>query len=329
MREQAFREYLISRGVSIQEIDSQIKIIRKIESDLRQKVPSWSLDDLNAVGIQEVFNTLMDQGENTVENLQTMARYAKAVKNDLMFVSVFEMLDGYEVMERLHKKVADFAGEDLRDMIFEDLPLPPLGLSRKGKAQYTYRIMHRMETIFEERTCREILRDSLRFLPDEYYQNDKKDYFDKCKGDMDQFLRLKRDKFVNTLIDHQSNGELFFGQEITADVIAFVKANPEMGCGVRVGDIVYETKIPYNTKAYLEETNPVVKRYHYCHCPWAKESLRKSTFKVSPIFCQCSAGFHKKRYEIIFDQPILAKVEKSVLAGDLICRMAIHLPIDG
>jgi len=236
------------------------------------------------------------------------------------------MLDGYEVMARLHEKVADFVGEDLRDMVFEDLPLPPLGLSRKEKAQYTYRIMHRMVTIFEEGTCREILRDSLRLLPDEDYQNDKLDYFNRCKGDIDRFLVFKREQFIEKLLDHQFRGELFFGQKISNEVIAFVKANPEIGGGVRVGSIIYITKIPYNTIAYLEETNPVMKRYHYCHCPWCKESLRKLTFTVSPVFCQCSAGFHKKPYEVIFNKPIHAEVEKSVLAGDLVCRMAITLP---
>jgi predicted hydrocarbon binding protein len=44
------------------------------------------------------------------------------------------------------------------------------------------------------------------------------------------------------------------------------------------------------------------------------------------MFCQCSAGFHKKPYEIIFGQPVKAEVLESVLKGDDICRFAIYLP---
>jgi hypothetical protein len=48
--------------------------------------------------------------------------------------------------------------------------------------------------------------------------------------------------------------------------------------------------------------------------------------RVSPTFCQCSAGFHKKSWEVIFGRPLKAEVVETVLAGDAWCKFAVHLP---
>jgi len=60
--------------------------------------------------------------------------------------------------------------------------------------------------------------------------------------------------------------------------------------------------------------------------PWAKESLRHGALTVAPMWCQCSAGFHKRPFEVIFGQPIHAEVLQNVLQGDPVCRFAIYLP---
>ena len=326
MQEIIFHDFLSSRGCSPEEIDRQVNIILKMETNLQKSVPSWTLEDLNSSSTQAAVNELIDNGENSPENLIVMLRYAKAIDNRDMFKTLFAMLDGYEAMDNLSKKLAEHVGDELRDTVFEDLPLPPLGLSKPDKARYTYRIMKRMGEIFDEQVCREILSDSLRDLPDAYYAECKTEFYEICKANIDQYLKFKGQKFIDTLRDHKQRGELFFGQEITDDVIDFVKGNPEMGGGIRSGDVIYETKIPYNTKAYLAEIDPEKKRYHYCHCPWVKESIRHDTLKISATFCQCSAGFHKKPYEIIYESKLKSEVLMSVLWGDPVCRFAIYIP---
>jgi len=69
-----------------------------------------------------------------------------------------------------------------------------------------------------------------------------------------------------------------------------------------------------------------MKRYYYCHCPWVRESLKGNDIAISPTFCHCSAGFHKKVWDVIFDQPLEAEVVETVLRGDAWCKIAIHLP---
>jgi hypothetical protein len=248
MQEIVFRDFLSSRGYSPEEIDQQVNLIHTLEANLQKSVPPWTLEDLNSSSTQAVVNEMIDTGENTSENLLVMLRYAKAIDNRAMYKTLFEMLDGCEAMNNLSNKLAEHVGDELRDIVFEGLPMPPLGLSKREKARYTYRIMRRMGEIFEEQICREILSDSLRDFPDSYYTANKIDFDETCKGDIDQYLVFKGQKFIDNLHDHKQRGELFFGQRITDNVIDFVKGNPEMGGGVRAGAVIYETKIPLTPK---------------------------------------------------------------------------------
>jgi hypothetical protein len=185
--------------------------------------------------------------------------------------------------------------------------------------------MQRIERLVDGETYRRIFSDSFRDLPDEYYLDDRKRYRE--IGDFDKFLEIKRQEFIAQLEQIKNEGSLFFSQEITDEVINFVRSDPEISQGVREGNTLYVTKIPYLTKQYLAESDPQKKRYYYCHCPWARESLRQAEGPVSAKFCQCSAGYHKKPWEVIFEQKIEADVLESVLKGDERCRFAIHLPI--
>ena len=90
--------------------------------------------------------------------------------------------------------------------------------------------------------------------------------------------------------------------------------------------MLYEVKIPYMTLEYLAETDERLRRYYYCHCPWVRESLKEGDVSVSPTFCLCSAGFHKKSWEVIFEQPLEAEIVQTALKGDPWCKIAIYLP---
>jgi len=326
MREKAFREFLNAREMSVDEVRIRITFIKKIEERLKEKVPTWTLKDVNGASSQAIVDELIDRGENTIENLQTLLLYSISIKNNALYLKILQHLDGYEAFDNLYSKLADVVGEDLRDIIFDEMPLPPLGLSSREKSLYAYRIINRLEEIFEENTCREVLKDCLRDLPESMYQDHKRIFSEECHNDIDCYLIKKGQKFLHTLRHYQKAGQMFFGQEINDDVIAYVEGNKEVGQGIREGNVIYETKIPYDTKSFLSETDPNKKAYHFCHCPWVRESLRTGSFKVSPTFCQCSSGFHKKPYEMIFNQSIKAEVLQSVLNGDEVCRFAIYLP---
>lgn len=161
-------------------------------------------------------------------------------------------------------------------------------------------------------------------LKNEWFLDAKKKY-EEC-GSIDAYLERKRTDFISELERLRDERELYFTQEITAEVIEYVKNHPEVSGGIRDGNIIYETKIPYMTKEYLTETDERMKRYYYCHCAWVRESLRTGDVSVLPTFCYCSAGFHKRPYEVIFGQSLKAEVIDTVLDGGMCCKFAIHLP---
>ena len=269
-------------------------------------------------------NILIAEGQNSEENFLTLARHGLFIKNNAVFVAFLEVLDGGEAQENLHRRVAERYGEALRDEVFAGIGVAPFGIPTPEKPRYMQPVIACLEQALGVEACRTLIADSLRDLPDEYYAKERELYLS-CR-DVDEYIARKKQGFVAQLAACQRESRLFFAQEVTGEVLAFVRDEPEIGGGVRVGNVVYETKIPFLTKEYLAETDPTLKRYYYCHCPWAREAIR-SREKVAPIFCHCSAGFHKKPWEAALGQKIQVDVLESVLAGADRCRFAIHLPV--
>jgi len=81
---------------------------------------------------------------------------------------------------------------------------------------------------------------------------------------------------------------------------------PEILGGVREGDVISATKIPYKPDEWLNEQDPERKQYLACHCPMARASLKPpvtSESQVPPVWCHCSAGYEKLMFDVIFDEP--------------------------
>jgi hypothetical protein len=236
------------------------------------------------------------------------------------------LVDGGEVAGNLYRKVGKQLGKQLRDEVFAGIGVAPYGTPTPEKPAYLQPVIERLEAKIGKPACADFLSTGLRDLPTRYFLDARRKY--RKAADMDAFLRQRKDEFVAHLEACLQAGRPFFAQEITADVLAFVRADPEIGGGRREGHVIYETKIPYNTQKYLEESDPVLRRYHYCHCPWAREAIKNGDVRLAETFCSCSGGFHKKPFEVIFKQALKVDVLESVLKGDDRCRFAIHLPAE-
>jgi hypothetical protein len=317
MDKQGFRAMLAGRNLPADKLDAALAVAEHFEGFAEQ---SGGFSAETAWAFSKI---LIAEGQNSEENFMTLARYGLFTKNNAMFVAFLEVLDGGEAQENLYKRVGERYGETLRDEVFDGIGLAPFGIPTPEKPRYMQPVIERLERDLGAEACRALIGDSLRDLPDEYYVKEREVY-QSCQ-DVDEYITHKKQRFVAQLEACQHEGRLFFAQEITDEVLAFVRDEPEIGGGVRVGDIVYETKIPFLTKQYLAETDPTLKRYYYCHCPWAREAIRSGE-KVAPMFCHCSAGFHKKPWEAALGQKIQVDVLESVLAGADRCRFAIHLP---
>ena len=323
MDKESFRTYLLERKLPEEHLDPFISLIERFEEFLNESGRSGALRSATADEVNAFSATLIAEGDNVWDNYIALLRYAAFAKNRPFFVAVMEYLDGQEALGNLHAKVGEALGEAKRDEIFEDVDLPPLGTPNTEKPRITQAVIGRLEKANPE-VCKAVLASGLRDLEDAWFA-DAKAAFEEA-GSIDAFLKKRREDFLAELEKHKKEGTWWYVQVISDEVIDYVRRNPEVSTGIRQGNIVYEAKIPYMALEYLAETDARMKRYYYCHCPWVRESIRMGDVKVSPTFCNCSSAFHKKKWEVIFGQPLRAEVVETVLRGDPWCKFAIHLP---
>jgi hypothetical protein len=321
---EGFGEFLKDRGLSKSEIEGSFVIVEHYETYLRIGERTKTLEDSSSEDVQVYSGSMIQQGLNSYENYLALARYGLFIENNALYLGVLELLDGAEALDNLFLKLGETLGEAKRDDVFEGIERSPLGSLNDEKPKVMSAAISRLENQVDPETCKKILGSGLRNLKDDWYQGEKQK-FEEC-GSIDEYLIRKGDDFIDQLEDLKAQNRLFFNQAITDEVIAYVDRVPEIRQGVRRGNTIFEVKIPHMAIEYLAETDEDKKRYYYCHCPWVKESLKSKEVNISPIFCNCSAAFHKKPWEVIFEQSLEAEIVESVLMGDLWCKIAISLP---
>jgi hypothetical protein len=224
----------------------------------------------------------------------------------------------------MSRRLIDEFGAETREEIFHGIEVPPLGIPPQKKPEYMKNLIKRLEQNLGTQKCGEFLNHGLRDRYEESRKPDRKKFLQ--LKNIDAFLLAKRKEFIKQLEHHNKNDTLFFTQEITQEVLDYVKGDPYIETGVREEDRIIIRKIPHMAKEYLEEKDELKKRYYYCHCPWVKESLLAPGEPISPVFCNCSAGFYRAYWDIVLGQPVEVTVLSSLLRGDPMCSFAVHLP---
>ena len=321
-REKGFRKRLKERKLSEKEIDFAVNAAREFLEYLEKKKVS-----LRAAGLgelKEYLSFLIDGGRNSMDRLVAIARYCYFAKKNDYYVYFTSILNGREILPLIGKKLVDVAGEGTRSRIFDRFELPPLGSPPDDYPMLTKMIVDRLEAELPAATCREVLTGNYHEIPAEAFK-DKKERFDKAKS-IDEYLKGEHKRLVTELTECMKKGRIWYEQQITPEVVEFVKRNPEIQNGVRRGDKIYVTKIPYAPSDYLKEKDPTLKRYYACHCPLARTAIRDGTPKIPSVFCYCSGGFEKFAFDTIFGQTTEVELLESVLKGDPRCRFAITIP---
>jgi hypothetical protein len=327
VKEEGFRRFLaegkaVPKGLTEKAIRGNIRSVRDFESYLRKK-HGKALEDATGEDLVQYSEMLVAKNLNHFEEYLGIIRYARFSRNQDVEMAIMILMDGAEVLGELSKIVLNEMGRKKHDLVFRGVRIPAMG-SRPDKWYLTTkRLMEQFEQNVGQKGSEDLLLMGPHAGPPEAYADEKAMYEE--SRDIDDFLKKRHNQSLKTLERHEREGTLFFNQEIDDKVLEFVRGNQEVMAGVRHGDVIYETKIPHMAKEYLREKNARMKRYYFCHCPWVKHAIRDRV-EVSPTFCYCSAGFHKKPWDVIFGRPVRAEVLSSVLAGDLVCRFAIHIP---
>lgn len=216
-------------------------------------------------------------------------------------------------------------GGDFWDRLIEDISLPDIDTEAACQCRRMRAFMERFESMAGPETAKDILCRVRHGLHPSQSAWAREEFL--RAGDLDVFLRSHMEKELARFEELNRSGGDFYGQYITDEVLAFIRGNPSMLAPVRVGSVLHVMAFPADMGGYLGALDPAEKRYHACHCPFAKESIRSGA-PVSPALCGCSLGHVMNFAEAFLDRPLQGRVVSSVLAGDLSCQYEIDIPRD-
>ena len=324
MEEKEFMEYLSENNVSQNQGALYIARLKEFNNFLKKDNCDVGMVPKGKILIFS--EHLVENGKKdlVLDFLRALINYANLMKKYDYIVEIIDISESYNAMDNLYQRVVEQYGEKLRDEIFEDTTIPPLGVDPEKKPEFTKVIMKRLvENIGEEKTI-ELLKPCLHGRPGSI----EKDREDLLKlNDIDEFLKVKKQELIKRLQIHQKEGTLEFAQYIDEEVVDFVKNTPTISPGIREGDKIITAKMPYQIKRYLQAKDKQMKGFYSCYCPWIRGAIKNSTEKeLFSHFCHCSAGYTKKYWDIIFDQPTNVEPIETPLTGGLLCKFAVQIP---
>jgi hypothetical protein len=322
MMEYEFRKHLKGRGLSAEAIDFSVIAVEELEEYLGKNRTTFNA--ANSDVLRGHVSSLIEAGSNSLERLVALARYCSFVRKNDWLIYLVSLFGARNVLPDIGERLATIAGNETRNIVFEGFELPPLGSPQETYPSLTKTIMDRMEAELPVETCKKVLTWNYHRVPIEVFK-DKKERFQKATS-IDAYLRNEHKRFVKELEGYLKEGRVWYEQEITPEVLEFVKGNQEICTGVRRGGRIYVTKIPFAPKQYLKEKDPTMKRYYACHCQLVRTAIRDGVPKISGNFCYCSAGFEKLRFDAIFGEPVEVEILESALDGDERCRFANKIP---
>ncbi|MFW9982775.1 MAG: hypothetical protein ACFFE3_12785, partial [Candidatus Thorarchaeota archaeon] len=318
----SFREYLKGQNLNKDQIEESISIVSRFRNFLLKS--GKELETASYNDLYDFSDTLMADTTNTIENYISLYRFGIFQKNSELIIATLEIIDGREMIENFYNRLNEEFDQQVRDEIFEGIGIPPLGIRPESKPEITKKLVERFLTKFGEETAKTFFEIGLRNRYTQSYAAPSQLFSE--TNDIDEFLKQRHENLVATLQNHFEEETLFFIQEIDEEVISYVRARPTIEGGIREGNRVIITKIPYLAKQFIHATNDKMKRYYFCHNPWIRDALKEEDQPINPVFCGCSAGYFKNFWDAVLGLPVRVEVLKSVINGDAICEFALHLP---
>ena len=249
--------------------------------------------------------------------------YADHIKSKESGTYLVTLLGTLGVIESQRRRLIHLYGEEAAVQVFSELTMPQLGSDLDAYPQAVTNYLQRMAEVLEPGSCQKVLAGNHHEIDPEAFREDKELW--QQSGDLDEFLKQKHQRLVSRLQEHADTGKLWFEQYITQEVVDYVKEHQEIQTGIRQGDRIIVSKIPYNPDAWLKESDPLLKRFHACHCPFTRFSILTET-PVPDLWCYCSGGFTKLCFDYLYERDLEVELIESVLSGGESCRFAIKLP---
>lgn len=321
MNEQLLRDLYQKRRYDEKAADDAVAFVKKMESFL--EASDLSFESIGASAVNEYLQKLIGDGNNSLPIILALARYFYLINNHEAYIYFTKVFGSRGVIDNIRKRLKALADEDTITSIFNGLSEPPFGSSPSMIPEFTAEFMKRLKKHLSPDDYRKALAGNNHGVPKN--EDEKKIYEE--SGSLDEYLKSRHERNVAELQEYCDEKKIWFEQEITQEVVDYVKSNQEILSAVRDGDKLYVTKIPFDGTNYLATDDPVLRSYYACHCPFARERiLDENKENVDAEWCYCSAGYAKFPYEVILGQELEVDLLQSALKGDPICRFAIRLP---
>lgn len=320
-QEAKYRELLTNRGLSKEVIENAIN--RCIEYMDFLESEGVSLETSSVDDVKMYVKSLMDTGRNTIDRIDAVCMLTNVLGYLDQYLYLAQMVGGSPLYQSYLKRTKEIAGEEAAHRVFDSMDLPPVGSAAEEFPEYTREMMKRMTT--------ELPRDQrIKILSGNHHNRSPQSFDVKKKlynksSDLDDFLKRDHQRVIELLEQHMREGKLWYRKMVNQEFLDYIKSDQERLSARREDDKLYIKQIPYEFDEYLAETDPVKRRYHFCHCHLARKSILEDN-PVPSEFCHCSGGYLKQPYDHIFGEELEVKVLQSAMAGDDECRFAVKLP---
>lgn len=228
-------------------------------------------------------------------------------------------------IDTFRREITAELGEGFWNRLTEGLTLPDIDREAGCGCRNMVRFLERLEHMAEPETVKKILCQVRHGLTPDNGGWAREKFLE--LGDLDAFLKYHLENEMASFEKMNAEGKDFFGQEITDEVLEFLREHPSMLAPVREGNKLRCMAFPGNMREYLRAETPEQKRYYACHCPFARESILAGE-SVSPTLCNCSLGHVMNFAEGFLGRALEGRVVRSALGGGLLCEYEISLPDD-
>jgi len=312
------------RGSTPEQIKGAVKVVEEAFKYFKNK--GIKLQKANIEDFEDYISNLIERGENTEETLVSLARYVYFLDMKDVWIYFASILGGRNILPSISERLEEIAGVDVRDKVFSKVKAPSLGSKPSAYIESTCNLMEQLEKHLSPGVYRKVLAGNHHKVPVENFEKHKR-WLDE-EGNIDAWLQRMHREAIEELEQHVREGKVWYEQVISSEVVEFVKKNQEILSGVRKGEWIYTAKFPYSPDEYLNEEDPLMRRYYMCHCPMAREAIIKDESEIPMEWCYCSAGYGKLRYAVAFDTDTEVEVLESVFSGSEKCRFRIKIPKD-
>ncbi len=318
MKLDLLRELYINNSIPDKDLTKDLDMIVLLNSQTE-----FDLDEINESILDEIIVYMVNKDINTVDNFVVLMRYFHVIDRKDLFIHLTKYTGMLGVMDNIIKRLISLKGESKAKKIIGKYQVPYLGVHPSKLPKYAKDMMDLLDGYLEIEEVEEVLAGNNHSVPVET-QIPEKVFYEGSKT-LSEYLIDKHHRKVAELKRHFDENKVWYEQIITQEVLDYVGNNQEILSGVIKDELLYITKIPYDTLSYLNALTNKDKKYFGCHCPFAREALKAGNLDISGRFCYCSAGFAKFPFEVILGQKLKIKVEKSILLGDDECRFVINL----